>query len=126
MSELEQDINRHYRLKYHNLVKGYWCKLATGGGRIVVNRHIINYRERKNPDESSDIVFLAGRDKKKRPCFTLKITNDGEAILESIDRRKDCFVDDHDNSKDLVRAAVQLAKNRKAVSFQFQARVLHS
>jgi len=120
MTELEQDINRHYRLKYHNLVKGNWFALATGGGRIMVNRHVINYRERKNPDESNDIVFLAGRDKKKRPCFSLKITKDGDAILESIERRNNCFVDDHDNSKDLVIAAIQLAKNRKASTFQFQ------
>ena len=110
MDELEQDIYNYYRIKYQD-IKIKWVQ--SGSGRISVNRHIINYRE-YNGDNGTDTVIFAGRDRKKRACFSLKIYKTGEAILESVDRRKNCFIDDHANSKDLVKAAFQIAKNKGA------------
>lgn len=115
MDEFEQDIDKYYKIKYL-IVKIKWVQ--SGSGRISVNRHVINYREYKNPDNGTDTVIFAGRHRNKRPCFSLRIHKTGEAVLESVDRRKDCFVDDHDNSKDLVKAAFHLAKNKGAKSLE--------
>ena len=108
MDEFEQDIDKYYKIKYL-IVKIKWAQSGSG------NRHVINYREFKNADNGTDTVIFAGND---LPCFSIRIHKTGEAVLESVTRRKDCFVDDHDNSKDLVRAAFQLAKNKGAKSLE--------
>ena len=114
MDELEKDVKEYYMLRdYPHKTK--W----SGSGRIVINRHIINYREGQNTNGCFDVYFWAGKNKRLRPCFVLKITEEKDAILQSVDRRQGCFVDNHDNSKDLVRAAIQLSKNKNAKSFQF-------
>jgi hypothetical protein len=112
MDELAQDVKEFYMLRdYPN--KTIW---NGGGGRISINRHIINYRDGINTDGTFDAYFWADI---RVPCFVLKITKEGVAILQSVERRAGCFIDDHDISKDLVNAAIKLAKNKKASSFQF-------
>ena len=106
MDELEQDIYNYYRIKYYT-IKIKWKQAETNS----VNGRIINYREYNgnNGNDGTDTVIFADS---SRPSFSLKIYKTGEAILESINRRKTCFIDDHANSKDLVMMAFQLAKKK--------------
>jgi hypothetical protein len=112
MELFERDI-KHY------LVSSIYYSIDTytqfGGynkqSSIVLDGHTIKYREFKYNGEE-ELIIHAGREPWKRPCFILKIIPGGEAILMSLERGTDCFIDSYDNSKYLVKAAYMLAKQK--------------
>jgi hypothetical protein len=88
-----------------------------GGGRVEVDGHPINYRESV---DGSSIIITAGDQHKYSQCFALSIYPDTKiAVLQTVSRRNDCFVDGHNNSRDLVRAAYMIAKERGMRAFEF-------
>jgi hypothetical protein len=81
-------------------------------GEINYKGHKIYYRAKSNNYGDKDTIFYgAGRNAGRHPCFVLSI-KDKEAVLQSLERGVDCFVDRHNNSKDLVMVAFQLAKEK--------------
>ena len=75
---------------------------------ISINGHPIHYRETQR---WPSLIVTAGRQAGKRPCFVIDLDKKRKyAILQTLERGADCFTDYHTAAKELVRAAVLLAK----------------
>jgi hypothetical protein len=115
MNKLNRDIRHFYFINNHDLIQD-------GGSRkpheIIYNGRKIYYNTLANVyGDINTIVISGGRDAGRRPCFQLLINNQ-EATLQSLERGKDCFVDRYDNTKDIVLASFELAKNKGCTIFQ--------
>jgi hypothetical protein len=55
----------------------------------------------------------------KQPCFIMSITPGGPSSLTSVSRGVHCFEDAHDNSSDIVLAALEIARLKGAKTFEF-------
>jgi hypothetical protein len=108
---LMDDIRRHWFSKEmmasrdHN-VQIIWKQ--HGGAIIYVNSHPIHIREVANGNS----IFIHGGHRQR--CFEMELFPERQhAILKDVVRRPDgCFTDDNENSRDIVRAAYQVAKDR--------------
>jgi hypothetical protein len=113
-SSIERILPHHFSMdllnrdiRYYLLVHPFYGQ-SGGGGTITIDSYKIKYRKALN--EGTKTLFIyAGRDAGQRPCLVLSI-NGIEAILQSLERGNDCFVDISLNSKNLVLAAIKLAK----------------
>ena len=108
-------LNRDITLFLIN--KGYHISQVGGTRRkyeLIYNGHKIYYDTYKDGDT---IVYYGGREVRDRPCFSLHIIGK-LAILESIERGADCFIDKHESSKDVVLSAFQIAKNKGCKTFE--------
>ena len=115
MDKLKRDIHLYLCINHHRDVK-------VGGKRryhkLMYNGHIIYYNSYQNEyGDKNTVVFNGGRDAGRRPCFSMTIENN-TAILQSLERGKDCFEDKHDRSKDLVHVAFQIAKENGCTSLE--------
>lgn len=96
---------RHIRWKQH------------GGGRVFVNGHPFNYRESV---DGNSLTILGGNQTRYTPCFALSLNNETRvAWLQSIEKHQLCFVDNHADSRDVVRAAYLIAQERGMHTFGF-------
>lgn len=114
MDLLERDIYRNYYLKYGSRVPG-WAQ--SGGDSIKsfnYNSHRIKYKENINAADNVDILIFGGYKSPSRFCFLVSIPPSGIAQLQILRRGSDCFLDAHESSKDVVRAAVKIAKEKGA------------
>jgi hypothetical protein len=114
MSYLNKDltsyfIKRDYPHKPIILQKGGAKKYTT-----TIDGHPIQIIESINRYSGNDIVFRGG--KEAYPCFILSINKYKEATLTGLTKDKLCFIDGYENSRDLVRIAASLAKERGAKS----------
>jgi hypothetical protein len=115
MNKLDRDIRHFYFINNHDLSQD-------GGSRrtheITQNGHKIHYNISANIyGDINTIIISGGRDAGRRPCFQLLINNK-EATLQSLERGKDCFIDRHGNTKDLVLTSFKIAKNKGCTIFQ--------
>ena len=76
-----------------------------GGAIIHVNSHPIRLRE----EIRGNSIFIHGGE--TAPCFELEL-HGTHAILQDVIRRDRCFSDEHKESRDIVKAAYMLAKER--------------
>lgn len=92
--------------------KSYWSiqwKQHGGDGVIRVDGHPIKYRE----DTTGRVVEIFAGVEPHAPCFVLDLDlEDKTALLQNVYKRKNCFEDGHNNSRDTVRAAYKLARER--------------
>ena len=109
MNKLNRDI------RYFYFINSYDMNQHGGGDRqheIVYRGHKIYYNSSSNIyGDVNTIIIDGGRDAGRRPCFQMILKNK-VALLQSIERGTDCFVDRHDNSRDLVLVAFQIAKEK--------------
>ena len=110
MNKLQRDIRRFFYINRHS-----------GGSRqheLSYNGHKIYYNTSTNiHGDKHTVIIDGGRDAGRRPCFQMTMTNK-VAVLQSLERGDDCFVDRHDNTRNLVEAAFQLAKSQGCVRFE--------
>lgn len=117
MDKLKKDINLFLCINHHR------NRIQVGGTKakkqeIIYNGHKIYYTSYQNEFNDNDTIFInGGRDSGRRPCFVLSIKGT-VGTLQSLERGSDCFVDRHDNSKDLVMAAFQIAKEKGCTDFE--------
>jgi len=84
---------------------------------VVYIGHKIYYNISLNTNGDSDTIFIyGGRDAGRRPCFHMSIKG-AVATLNSLERGDDCFVDRYNNSKAMVEAAFQIAKDKGCTKF---------
>lgn len=108
---LMDDIRRHWFSKEMMAGRDHNVQIIWkhhGGATIYVNSHPIQTREVTNGNS----IFIHGGHKHR--CFEMELFPDRQhAILKDVVRRPDgCFTDDNNNSRDIVRAAYQVAKDR--------------
>lgn len=115
MDKLNRDINLFLCINHH---RNHLQVGGTGRQEIVYNGHKIYYTSYQNEFGDNDTIFInGGRDSGRRPCFILSIKGT-VGTLQSLERGTDCFIDRHDNSKDLVKVAFQIAKEKGCTEFQ--------
>ncbi len=112
MQRLERDIHQYFALRAYkegDITPFLWTQVGGGPDKtLVMNGHPIQYREIQR---WPTLIISAGRQPGKRPCFILDLDKKAKhAILQTLERGRDCFTDYHTVTKDLVRAAVLLAK----------------
>ena len=115
MDKLNRDIRRFYYINRFNFkIQGG----ATREHEVIYKGHKIYYNNSPNINGNVDTIFIdGGRDAGRRPCFHMGI-KDNIASLDSIERGSDCFVDRHNNTRDLVELAFQIAKDKGCNKFQ--------
>ena len=113
-SSIERILQRHFNMdllnrdiRYYLLIHPFYGQ-SGGGGILTFNSYRIKYRKAVN-NSTKTLFIYAGRSAGQRPCLVLSI-NGVEAILQSLERGNDCFVNISSNSKNLVLAAIKLAK----------------
>lgn len=114
MDKLKRDIGLFLCMRHHK------NNIQIGGKReeAIYNGHKIYYTSYENEFGDKDTIFInGGRDAGRRPCFILSITGT-VGTLQSLERGSDCFVDKHDNSRDLVKVAFQIAKEKGCTDFE--------
>lgn len=92
----------------------------TGGGYLMYKGHPFQIREDKSGD---NYVIWGGKktfeDHSSPSCFILLINQKSKtAILQSVKRGHDCFMDGTDDSVGLVHIAVYLAKKKNVSTLQ--------
>jgi hypothetical protein len=103
-----QDIQRHWYQKQTRNGKFESTQIQwkqRGGAIIYVNSHPLHIRE----ELRGSSIFIHGGE--SSPCFEIEL-NGTHAILQDIIRRDRCFSDNHRESRDIVRAAYLVAKQR--------------
>jgi hypothetical protein len=110
-----ENIRRHWFLRHsrHGLFpKLEWTQ--RGGAIIYVKTHPIHIREVKD----GETLYIHGGP--KRPCFELQlIRNEKHSILQGVQGRQDCFTDLHTDSRDILRAAIKVAKDHGILTMEF-------
>jgi len=81
------------------------------GGDIINAQY--DYRPNYN---GNVVVFRDGRSKGKHECFLLLIDPDKTAVLQSLKQAADCALNPGASGKDMVLAAVKLAKENGAIN----------
>ena len=83
------------------------------GGSIRYVGHPINIRK---VHDGATIFFHGGQ---SQPCFSLELfLKERHAILQGVKRRPDCFLDKHSDSRNIVRAAVDVAKEHGILTLE--------
>ena len=110
------DIRRHWHLKHSR--NGLFPKLEwrqRGGAVIYIDKHPIHIREVKDGKHfyiyGGPATSVLGMQGPSRPCFSIELQKN-HAILQDIARGTHCFMDGHTASRDVVRAAAMIAKER--------------
>lgn len=114
VSQLERDFIRTILIKDETKTTR-----QTGGSieTISIGEHKLKYTLKVHTffDKSIEILVTSlGKADNKMPCFRLSIIPGGEAGLISLEKGKECFLDNYDNSRDLVQVAYMIAKNKGA------------
>ena len=114
MDKHKRDIQLFLSINHHRNVQINRKR----ANEIMYNGHKIYYNSYENPYGNNHILIIdGGRDSGRRPCFTLTIENN-LAILQSLERGDDCFIDRHNKTKDLVHVAFQIAKQNGCTEFE--------
>jgi hypothetical protein len=105
------DIRRHWFSKEMMAGRDHNTEIIwkqRGGAIVYVGTHPIQIHEVVNGSS----IFIHGGHKQR--CFELELFPKSQtAILKDVIRRTSgCFMDDNDDSRDIVRAAYQIAKER--------------
>jgi len=104
MDKLNRDIQRYCFINRFNFtMRGLKHEVTYKGYKIC-----------SSPDVNGQINFIFGG--LRRPCFHLSI-KDKIANLISIERGEDCFVDRHNNTKEMVELAFKIAKDKGCKTF---------
>jgi hypothetical protein len=113
MDKLIRDLRHFYFINGHDpkQIGGPKHEFVYNGHKIYYDTSISKYNIGRT------IVIDGGRDAGRRPCFQLTILNKS-ATLQSLERGTDCFVDRHDNTRDLVLTAFHLAKQKGSKVFE--------
>ena len=108
------DIRRHWILRQIQAGEPTTLEWRQKGGTIhYVGTHPIHIREVKD----GKYLFIHGGP--TRPCFTVELfPNQRHAILQGIQRGTTCFADNHPESRDLVRAAAAVARQRGMLTME--------
>lgn len=100
------------------------CSIAVQSGGVHRNHqyvhkgHTIYYNSEQNINLDPETILInGGREKGKYPCFTLIIKH-GLATLQGVQKGADCFTDGYDNTKEMVLAALSLARSKGCTVFQ--------
>jgi hypothetical protein len=108
------DIRRFWYLQHSSIglsTKLEW--MQRGGTLLYVESHPIHIRETKDGKH----IFIHGGP--SQPCFSLELfLKERHSILQGVQRRPDCFMDKHSDSRNLVRAAVAVAKERGILTLE--------
>jgi len=114
MNKLNRDIRLFYfKNRFDMDMRGG----ATREHEIIYKGHKIYYNNSRNVNGDINTLFIfGGRDAGRRPCFEMSI-KDKVASLISIERGVDCFVDRHNNTRDVVELAFQIATERGCTAF---------
>jgi len=87
---------------------------------IQIGKHKLSYDITSYGNDTIDLLAVASKKANdKQPCFMMTITPGGASELQSISRGISCFEEDHDNSADIVLAALEIAKLKGAKTFEF-------
>jgi hypothetical protein len=114
---LHDDLSRYWIL--HHYMAPFALSQRGGGGRhiLYMNDHPIEFRTTVT---GNTIFILAGNRPETSPCFALELNrSDGTATLQDVVRRPACFMDNHSDSRDIVRAAYILAQKRGTRILEF-------
>ena len=88
--------------------------IQTGGGIVSGNSVRYDYRTGRNALGVS--VFYGGRTKGKKECFLLLLNPDKTADIQWLENAADCALDPNGSGKSMVRAVLNLARQRGARS----------
>jgi hypothetical protein len=110
MDKLKRDINLFLCINHHR----NHTQDDNNKQEIIYNGHKIYYSSYRNKFNDNHTIFINGG---RRPCFVLSVEGT-VGTLQSLERGSDCFVDRHDNSKDLVMSAFQIAKSKGCTNFE--------
>lgn len=116
MDKLNRDIHYFYFKNSHDM------KTHAGGKRrdneVIYKGHKIHYNISPNIyGDINTLLINGGRDAGRHPCFHMTMKT-GVATLQTIERGADCFVDRHNNTKEMVEIAFQIAKTKGCNKFQ--------
>ena len=116
MDKLNRDIHYFYFKNSHNMI------LHAGGKRrdneVIYKGHKIYYNISPNIyGDINTLLISGGRDAGRRPCFHMTMKN-SVAHLQTLERGADCFVDRHNNTKEMVEVAFRLARQNKCSKFE--------
>lgn len=104
------DTIRQYWAIVHPTQRLMWHR-QHGGARMRIGDHEIEYRITRTKD--TVFTLRAGGDQGNRACFVLELDFARKAAtLQSVHRYNNCYIDNYENSRDLVRAAYQYAANQ--------------
>jgi hypothetical protein len=110
--EDERSIRKAYLMM--NLPYPKWKRSQIGGAYISYKGHPIQYRTSIN----GNAIIFGGRNMSEtsnaRPCFMLDISVN--AILLSIERGNDCFLDGYTDTKGIIKVAMYLARKHGATT----------
>jgi len=114
MDKLNRDIQRYCFINRFNFT------MRGGANRkyeVTYKGHKMYYNSAPDVNGDKHTIFIfGGRDAGRRPCFHLSI-KDKVANLISIERGEDCFVDRHNNTKEMVEIAFKIAKDKGCKTF---------
>jgi hypothetical protein len=116
MDKLNRDIHYFYFKNSHDM------KSHAGGKRrdneVIYKGHKIYYNVSPNIyGDINTILISGGRDAGRRPCFHMTI-KDSIASLQTLERGADCFIDRHNNTKEMVELAFQIAIQKGCSKFE--------
>ena len=112
ISELERDYIRSILIK-----EDFTKQLGGGNETIEVGDKKLKYKIKNHIFEDGTIELLVtslSKADNSLPCFRLSIIPGGEAVLNSLEKGRECFIDEHENSRDLVFAAYLISKKKGA------------
>lgn len=119
MNEFERGFLRY--LKFKEIQEDR--QIIQSGGvleTVKIGKHKLEYDITSYGNDTIDLLAIAKKKANdKQPCFMMTITPGGASELQSISRGITCFEDDHDNSADIVLAAIEIAKLKGAKTFEF-------
>jgi hypothetical protein len=105
---LSDTIRQYWAIK-HPTQRLVWHQ--RGGARMRIGEHEIEYRITRTKD--TVFTLYAGGDQGLKACFVLELDFARKAAtLQSVHRYNNCYTDNYENSRDLVRAAYQYAANQ--------------
>lgn len=120
MNDYEEEFLKYLRIKEIQENRNI---IQSGGviEKIHIEKHNIEYNI-TSQGTKKDYYLQAIATKKandKQPCFMMHIVPGKGSELISVSRGRACFEDNHDNSADIVLAALEIAKLKGAKTFEF-------
>lgn len=111
VSQLERDFIRSLLIKDETKTTR-----QTGGSieTISIGEHKLKYTLKVHTFLDKSIEILVISFVNNTPCFRLSITPGDNSVACLLSLDKECFLDNYDNSRDLVKAAYIIAKNKGA------------